>query len=117
MYALRGYFDESGDEHDAQHAALSVAGYVGDTTSWSTFEERWRGALKEFDVPYLHMRELQHRRGAFATWAKGDTEADVREASFLAKLIAAIGEAGLVPFGAFFRCLALDASTLRQAPE
>jgi hypothetical protein len=100
MYALKGYFDESGDEHDARHAALSVAGYVGDTTSWPAFEERWRDVLREFDVPYLHMRELQHRRGAFAAWTRGDPKSDVREASFLGKLAGAIGEAGLEPFGA-----------------
>ena len=109
MYALKGYFDESGDERDAQHAALSVAGYVGATCSWPAFEERWQGVLKEFDVPYLHMRELQHRRGAFAAWAKSDPKADVREASFLGKLAGAIGEAGLEPFGA-----AISLSGLRR---
>src|SRR5580698_1819057 len=100
MYALKGYFDESGDARDAQHTALSVAGYVSDKSSWPAFEESWQGVLKEFDVPYLHMRELQHRRGAFAAWEKGNPEGDGREASFLAKLAGVIGGAGLEPFGA-----------------
>jgi hypothetical protein len=100
MQPLKGYFDESGDEHDAQHGALSVAGYVGDASSWSAFESEWRGVLKDFTVPYLHMREFQHRRGAFAAWTKGDPEADAREARFLGALAGAIGAAALEPFGA-----------------
>lgn len=100
MHKLKGYFDESGDEHDAQHAALSVAGYLSAASAWPCFDEAWRGVLKEFDVPYLHMRELQHRRGAFAAWTKGDPAADAKEASFLGKLAGTIGAAGLEPFGA-----------------
>jgi hypothetical protein len=37
----KGYIDESRDEHDPQHSALSIAGYVGSPESWSQFETRW----------------------------------------------------------------------------
>jgi hypothetical protein len=100
MSALKGYFDESGDDSDPQHSALSVAGYLGPAEGWSAFDAEWRGVLRKFDVPYLHMRELQNRRGAFKSWAKGNPEADARAASFFGELAGVIGRAKLEAFGA-----------------
>lgn len=100
MSTIKGYFDESGDDRDPQHSALSVAGYLGPAEGWPVFDAEWRSVLREFDVPYLHMRELQHRRGAFKSWGKGTSGEDDRTASFLGALAAVIGRAKLEAFGA-----------------
>jgi hypothetical protein len=97
---LFGYFDESGDSRDAQHGALAVAGYVGSQSAWAVFEHGWLAALSEFDVPYLHMRELTKRIGAFASWTKGDPDFDERVGRLLGRLAQVIGAAGLKGFGA-----------------
>jgi hypothetical protein len=62
MAILRAYFDESGKAEDPTRAAMSVAGYVGTMESWESFEEQWAAALRQFDVPYLHMKEFRVMR-------------------------------------------------------
>jgi len=100
MCALKGYFDESGDDSDPQHSALSIAGYLGPAERWPGFDEEWRRVLREFDAPYLHMKELQNRRGAFKSWGKGNPEGDAKAASFFGALAGVISRAKLEAFGA-----------------
>jgi len=95
-----GYFDESGDSRDSQHSALAVAGYVGPPSAWAVFENAWVAALAEFNIPYLHMRELSKRIGAFAAWTKGEPHIEERVGTLLGRLAGAIGIAGLKGFGA-----------------
>jgi hypothetical protein len=97
---LRGYFDESGAPRDAQHGALAVAGYVGPQSAWAVFQTRWLAALSEFNVPYLHMRELTKRIGAFTSWTKDGPLIEERVGSLLGRLAGAIGAAELKGFGA-----------------
>src|ERR1700677_5320760 len=97
---LFGYFDESGDSHDAQHGALAVAGYVGSQSAWAAFEHQWLATLCEFNVPYLHMRELTKRIGAFAAWTKGDPYVEERIGTLLDRLARVVGAAQLKGFGA-----------------
>jgi hypothetical protein len=97
---LLGYFDESGDPRDPQHAALAVAGYVGSQSAWAAFEDGWSAALSEFDISYLHMRELTKRIGAFAAWTKGDAVFEGRIEALLRRLAQVIGTAELKGFGA-----------------
>jgi hypothetical protein len=97
---LFGYFDESGDSHDAQHGALAVAGYVGSQSAWAAFEHQWLATLCEFNVSYLHMRELTKRIGAFAAWTKGDPYVEERIGTLLDRLARVVGAAQLKGFGA-----------------
>jgi hypothetical protein len=100
MPAFKGYLDESGDAGDPQHAALSVAGYLGPIEGWAAFDQGWRRVLHEYGVPYLHMKELQSRRGAFRSWGKGDPEGDDTAERFFGELAGVIGRAKLEAFGA-----------------
>jgi hypothetical protein len=97
---LLGYFDESGDSRDAQHGALAMAGYVGLRSAWAAFEHGWLATMSEFNVPYLHMRELTKRVGAFAAWTKGDPHVEERVGALLGRLARVIGTAQLKGFGA-----------------
>lgn len=55
------YFDESYGKANA----YSVAGYVATVKQWAEFEREWKDLLKEFNVAYLHKRELEHLWGEF----------------------------------------------------
>lgn len=93
---IQGYLDDSGDNHDVRHSALSVAGYLATTEAWDGFNADWLAVLNKFDISHLHMRELVKQIGPFQTWAKGD----VREAALLGELASAIGRAKLKGVGA-----------------
>lgn len=54
---LTGYFDESVGGNP-KHFVLS--GYVSDRRGWQMFEREWRAALKDENLPYLHMKEFEH---------------------------------------------------------
>lgn len=60
------YFDESYGEANA----YSVAGYVATVEQWAEFEREWKELLKDFNVEYLHKRELEHLWGQFS-YAQG----------------------------------------------
>jgi hypothetical protein len=95
MAVLKAYVDDSGDEGPGD-AALSMAGYVATVEAWARFEQAWIRVLDDFEASYLHMKELKERYGAFEAWP----ESKEKDADFLAKLTAVIGNAGLGAFGA-----------------
>jgi hypothetical protein len=96
MSTIQGYVDDSGDEHDPQHGAMSVAGYLGSADCWAEFNTDWLKALQVFGVNHLHMRELKKRIGQFKSWSPDDE----REAALLGTLANVIGKAKLKGFGA-----------------
>jgi Protein of unknown function (DUF3800) len=97
MPPIKGYFDESGDERDPQHSALAVAGYIAPADCWPDFDSGWQTVLEEFQLPHFHMRELQKRVGAFASWNENAPQA---EAALLAALAGLIAKAKLKGCGA-----------------
>ena len=62
------YCDASGKEEDP---ILTVAGFVGHVDEWLKFEPAWNAVLKEFDVPYFHMREFAHSLGGYKKAGRG----------------------------------------------
>jgi hypothetical protein len=56
------YFDESYGTANA----YSVAGYVSTIEQWGEFEREWKELLKDFNIEYMHKRELEHLRGQFS---------------------------------------------------
>ncbi len=52
---------------------MTVGGFVSTEDKWLKFETEWNRVLKDFDVPYLHMKEFAHSTGAFKEW-KGKEE-------------------------------------------
>jgi hypothetical protein len=118
MAVLKGFFDESGKDHNPETSVCSFAGYVMDTAVWPLFEDRWRAVLKEFDVPYLHMKEFGRRNerdepaGPYAKWASKEGEAE--KIKFFKALISTIE--GCAPFG-FGSAVVLPALRLFNAEK
>jgi hypothetical protein len=58
MVMLRAYFDNSGQEDDPQHKVCSLAGFVTTVKKWRKFDKLWKQTLRQYKVPYLHMKEF-----------------------------------------------------------
>jgi Protein of unknown function (DUF3800) len=70
------------DESYGTASAYSVAGYVATVEQWEQFEREWKELLKDFNVEYLHKRELEHLWGQFSyaqDWPK-EKQRELKEA-------------------------------------
>jgi len=65
---LTAYFDESG--HSATPGFFALAALVAHSDAWPAFEAEWTRVLREWDAPYLHMREFAHRVGPYEAWTE-----------------------------------------------
>jgi hypothetical protein len=83
MIPLKAYFDNS----DAD-TVVAFAGYVSTVDKWAEFEVGWDAVLREFGVPYLHMKEFAKEGGVYEE-LKNDP---VRKAAFFSGLIDIISE-------------------------
>jgi hypothetical protein len=85
MYAA--YYDTSGQQKDMSRP-LVVAGLLSTESRWRRFEREWAAVLrrKEFNVPYLHMKEFSYSTGPYKDW-KGD---EPRRQGFLGALFTVI---------------------------
>ena len=64
MEILRAYLDSSGED-TPQHKVCSIAGFVTTVKKWRKFEKLWKQRLRDFKVPYLHMRQFVHYKPPF----------------------------------------------------
>jgi hypothetical protein len=67
-------YDASGSEND-RDGTLVVVALVATERKWEKFYSGWHGVLERFDVPYFHMKELNHRHsgeGIYAKWKNDD---------------------------------------------
>lgn len=81
MAMLTGYYDAAGSQGDS--GMLTVVGVVSTEAKWLRFENEWNSALRQFGVPYLHMKEFNPSVGPYGGWKN---KPDVR-AAFLRALI------------------------------
>jgi hypothetical protein len=81
-------YDASGSEND-RDGVLVVVALAATEDKWLKFENSWRGVLKDFDVPYLRMTELNHRHSGTGVYAKWKDD-DVVPRLFLKALIKAL---------------------------
>ncbi len=47
-----------------------IAGYVGRSTGWQTFNRKWRGLLRRNDLPYFRMTDFVARIGPYKDWSE-----------------------------------------------
>ncbi len=94
MGIFKAYFDDSRDEEYPKEVASSLGGYVGTIRDWNYFQNEWKVALSNHDVPYLHMKELAHCEGPFRKY-KNDEAARI---SLLRSLIEIIKNSHLKGF-------------------
>jgi len=81
-------YDASGSEND-RNGTLVVVGLVATERKWDRFELEWQAVLDQFEVPYLHLKELNHRHsgeGVYAKW-KNDDETPKKFLRALVKVI------------------------------
>lgn len=64
------YFDSS---HSGQGKGVwVVSGWLATVERWERFAVDWKLVLAKYNVPYFHMKEFAHSRGAFANGWKGE---------------------------------------------
>jgi len=76
------YFDASRGD-----GITTVAGWLGTTVAWESFDIDWKILLAQYDIPYFHMREFAPSVGPFKKW-KGQ---EGLRANFLRKAVHIIG--------------------------
>jgi hypothetical protein len=96
MLMLTGFFDETGSSKDPTQRIVGMGGLLAPATGWETFERKWKRALKEFDVPYFHMKEFAHSTNVFEDW-KGR---EIIRRKLFSKLIKAMESAYPIPIAA-----------------
>jgi hypothetical protein len=69
-YEFMAAYDASGSEND-RGGTLVVVALAATEVKWDKFHVLWQAVLDQFGVPYLHMKELNHRhtgKGIYAKW-------------------------------------------------
>lgn len=99
MPVLKGYFDSSGDDKDAQHKVCAWAGYVASAKKWKKFEKDWRKTLRIFEVDYFHMKDFAHSQGIFAKF-RDDEE---RRIKFIRSLVKVMRDSRIKGFASIVR--------------
>jgi hypothetical protein len=112
MFMLTAYLDETGDSKDRAQRIVGMGGLLAPTDMWDQFELRWNRALKEFQIPYFHMREFAHSTGVFEDWKGKET----KRRKLFGKLIKAMEMAYPIPIGATVPKDVYD-STFSQYPD
>ena len=71
MPLYQAFFDDSGSHAGA--VVRVVCGFAAATDQWAHFSDNWMHILRmpQFDLDYLHLRELNTGKGKFAKF-KGD---------------------------------------------
>jgi hypothetical protein len=89
---------------DCSHGGLkdgtfAVSGWLSTAERWHEFSADWQSILASYQVPYFHMKEFAHSRGAYSSGWKGD---EPKRGAFIQELIGAISHHAM----AGFACLA-----------
>lgn len=93
------YFDESGT--DAKSTVLCVAGYIFLEENVSPFEVEWKAMLEKYGLPFFHMVDCAHGRGAFRMLTPEQRIEAQKEAIELTKKYASKGIALSIDKAAF----------------
>jgi hypothetical protein len=68
------YMDETGHAADDSQKFCGMAGFLAPAYKWEKFESNWNTVLKEFHIPYFHMKEYAHSKGVFKGWEKDEAK-------------------------------------------
>lgn len=88
------YADEAGHSIDPNRNSLCLAGLLATESAWTVFDQEWRSACAEEGLTEpFHMMDFAALKGQFKGWS------EERRRRLLAKLIAAIRNAKVIPIG------------------
>lgn len=112
---LIGYFDETGHAKDERQRFVGVAGLVASATQWEVFERKWNLTLKEFNLPFFHMKDFATSKNIFAGWS------ELKRRKLYGKLIRTMAVTHPLPVGSVisledYRSLTDDERMLLQDP-
>jgi hypothetical protein len=62
MGTLTAYMDETGHSKDERQRFNGMAGLLAPTREWERLEIKWKKTLKEFKLPYFHMKDFAKRK-------------------------------------------------------
>ena len=65
---LYGYMDETGHSSDESQNFNGMAGLLAQDAEWTRLEKKWKVTLKQFQIPFFHMKDFAHFRGHFEGW-------------------------------------------------
>ncbi len=99
------FFDDSGQEGQADHRHVVLAGYIGNHDSWWLFQQRWEHLLMVHGIPEIHMKNWLSTAAAKG-WST------VKRNTVLLDFIEVINGCRLIGLGA-----AVDANVWRNLPE
>jgi len=89
------YMDETGHAADDAQMFCGMAGLLAPAYKWKVFEDNWNAVLKEFGIPYFHMKEFAHSEGVFEGWKGNET----KRRDLFNKLLNKIAAIRAVPVG------------------
>lgn len=94
MAVLKAYMDESGKDNDPGTPIVAVGGLAGPVQAWENFEESWSDCLDKWEIPHLHMKEIENDG---ETPFKRFREDRALLSAMLIDFVRAIGSSGLFP--------------------
>jgi len=98
------YFDCS--QTGQQRGTVAVSGWLSTAERWIAFEEEWKQILDSFGVPYFHMKEFAHFRGAYSDGWKDNED---KRRAFLRALLGAISHHATAGFACLVEAKDYDA--------
>jgi hypothetical protein len=90
---LNAYFDESDTHHGSP--AMSVAGFLFDSSASQACEKEWAAALHDFRCDSFHMSELVHGQGQFCVLSQEERHALLKRLVGIIKQRALVGIAAI----------------------
>jgi hypothetical protein len=70
MVKLIGYMDETGHSKDEKQRFVGMGGLVAPAQNWTEFERKWKQTLKDFRIPFFHMKDFANFRSFFESWSE-----------------------------------------------
>ncbi len=67
---LYAFLDETGHSKDERQKFNGMAGLVAPAPYWIVLEMKWTKTLKDFHLPYFHMKDFAHGKRAFQGWSE-----------------------------------------------
>lgn len=67
---LSAYLDETGHSKDDRQRFNGMAGLVALSANWERLEVKWQKTLKDFHIPFFHMKDFANRKREYEGWSE-----------------------------------------------
>jgi Protein of unknown function (DUF3800) len=113
---LQAYFDGSGEHSSTDFVCM--AGYTADADHWESFSHAWHALLVKYRLSAVHMRQLMHFRGEYASlgWTETTRDEVLSEFAFVIRQHVQLGVAAGID-SQFYRTMPRDAQKRMGDPQ